>query len=197
MSKKLQQVTGTLLYYARAVDPTLIMPINILASEQSNATEVTADKVTKLLNYCNTHPKTKIRYHASYMILHIHSDASYLSENEAKSRAGGFFYMGNTSKNYKKLTNGAILIISQVLKHVMSSEAEAEIGAVFLNAKEGAVVRTTLEELGHKQSPIPMERDNTTATGYSNGTIKQKRTKAMDMRFYCIKDRVKQGQFEI
>jgi hypothetical protein len=53
---KLQQLTGTLLYYARAVDPTLIMPINVLASEQSNATSVTADKVIKLLNYFNTHP---------------------------------------------------------------------------------------------------------------------------------------------
>jgi hypothetical protein len=39
--------------------------------------------------------------HASEMILHIHSDASYLSENEAKSRAGGFFYMGNATKNDK------------------------------------------------------------------------------------------------
>jgi hypothetical protein len=47
---KLQQLTGTLLYYSRAVDPTLIMPINVLASEQSKATEVTADKVIKLLN---------------------------------------------------------------------------------------------------------------------------------------------------
>jgi hypothetical protein len=131
------------------------------------------------------------------MILHIHIDASYLSESEAKSRAGGFFYMGNTSKNDNKLTNGAILIISKVLKHVMSSAAEAEIGAVFINTKEGAVLRTTLEELGHKQPPTPMDTDNTTATGYSNGTIKQKRTKAMDIRFYWIKDRVKQGQFEI
>jgi hypothetical protein len=122
---KLQQLTGTLLYYARAVDPTLIMPIKVWASEQSNATEVTADKVIKLLNYCNTHPETKIRYHASDMILHIHSDASYLSENEANSRAGGFFYMGNNNKTDKKLTNGAILIISKVLKHVMSSAAEA------------------------------------------------------------------------
>jgi hypothetical protein len=137
---KLQQLMGTLLYYARAVDPTLIMPINVLASEQSNATQVTADKVIKLLNYCNTHPETKIRYHASDMTLHIQSDASYLSENEAKSRAGGF-------------TNGAILIISKVLKHVMSLAAEAEIGAVFINAKEGAVLRTTLEEVGHKQPP--------------------------------------------
>jgi hypothetical protein len=131
------------------------------------------------------------------MILHIHSDASYLSENEAKSRAGGFFYMGSNDKNDKKLTNGAILIISKVLKHIMSSAAEAEIGAVFINAKEGVVLRTTLEELGHKQPPTPMETDNTTATGYSNGSIKQKRTKAMDMRFYWIKDRVKQGQFKI
>jgi hypothetical protein len=162
---KLQQLTGTLLYYARAVDPTLIMPINVLAYEQSNATEITADKVIKLLNYCNTHPETKIRYHASYMIWHIHSDASYLSENEAKSRAGGFFYMGSNIKNDKKLTNGAILIISKVLKHVMALAAEAEIGAVFKNAKEGAVLRTTLEELGHKQPPTPMETDNTTATG--------------------------------
>jgi hypothetical protein len=82
------------------------------------------------------------------------------------------------------------LIISKVLKHGMSSAAEAEIGAVFINAKEGAVLRTTLEETGHKQPATPMETDNTTATGYSNGTITQKRTKAMDMRFYWVKDRV-------
>jgi hypothetical protein len=150
---KLQQLTGTLLYYARAVDPTLIMPINVLESEQSKATADTADKVIKFLNYCNTHPETKIRYRASDMILYILSDASYLSENEAKSRAGGLFYMGNSADKAKKLTNAAILIISTVLKHVMSSAAEAAIGAVFINAKEGAVLRTALEELGHLQPP--------------------------------------------
>jgi hypothetical protein len=194
---KLQQLMGTLLYYARAVDPILIMPINVLASEQSRATADTADKVIKLLNYCNTHPETKIRYHASDMILFIHSDASYLSEIEAKSRAGRFFYMGNSSNTAKKLTNGEILIISTVLKHVMSSAAEADIGAVFINAKEGVVLRTTLQELGNPQPPTPLETDNTTATVYSNGTIKQKCTKAMDMHFYWIKYRVKQGKFNV
>jgi hypothetical protein len=98
------------------------------------------------------------------MILHIHSDASYLSENEAKIRAGGVFYMGSDKNTDKKLTNGAIFIISKVLKHVMSAAAEAEIGAVFINSKEGAVLRTTLEELGYKQPPTPMETDNSTAT---------------------------------
>jgi hypothetical protein len=57
--------------------------------------------------------------------------------------------MGSSTSTNKKLTNGAILIISKVLKHVMYLAAEAEIGAVFINAKEGAVLRTTLEELGH------------------------------------------------
>jgi hypothetical protein len=55
----LQQLMGTLLYYDRAVDKTLIMPINVLASEQSKATADTADKVIKLLNYYNTHPEKK------------------------------------------------------------------------------------------------------------------------------------------
>jgi hypothetical protein len=105
--------------------------------------------------------------------------------------------MGNSADTANKLTNGAILTISKVLKHVMSSAAEAEIGAVFINAKEGAVLCTTLEELGHPQPPTPLETDNTTATGYSNGTIKQKLTKAMDMHFYWIKDRVKKGQFKV
>jgi hypothetical protein len=122
---KLQQLTDTLLYYARAVDPTLIMPINVLASEQTKATSDTADKFIKLINYCTTHPETKIRYHASDMILYIHSDASYLSEREAKSRAGEFLYIGKRTDTANKLTNGAILIISTVLKHVMSSAAEA------------------------------------------------------------------------
>jgi hypothetical protein len=69
---------------------------------------------------------------------------------------------------------------------MLYSAAEAEIGAVFIDSKEGAVLRTTLEELGHPHPPTPMDIDNTTATGYSHGTIKQKFTKAMDMRFYWI-----------
>jgi hypothetical protein len=167
---KLQQLTGMLLYYARSVDPTLIMPINVLASEQSKATSVTAEKVIKLLNYCNTHPETKIRYHASDMILHIHSDASYLSENQAKIRAGGFFYMGSSNNTDKKLTNGAILIISKVLKNVMSSAAEAKIGAVFYKCQRrsspsyniGGIRASTAPPHQWKQT-IPLPQDTSMA----------------------------------
>jgi hypothetical protein len=47
--------------------------------------------------------------------------------------------MGSNIDSKIKLTNGSILIISTILKHVMSSEAEAEIVLVFLNAKEATI----------------------------------------------------------
>jgi hypothetical protein len=56
-------------------------------------------------------------------------------KEKPRAEQGGFFYMGNSANTAKKLTNGAILIISTVLKHVMSSAAEAEIGAVSINTK--------------------------------------------------------------
>jgi hypothetical protein len=81
---RIQQLADTLLYYAREVEPTLILSVNVLASEQNQTTTATADKLIKLLNYCATHSEAKLRCHAPDMILNIHSDASYLSEREAK-----------------------------------------------------------------------------------------------------------------
>jgi hypothetical protein len=74
----IQKLGGTLLYYSRAVDTPLVMPVNMLASEQTKSTVETADKIIKLLNYCKMHPEAKLHYSASDMILDIHSDASYL-----------------------------------------------------------------------------------------------------------------------
>jgi hypothetical protein len=66
----------------------------------------------------------------------IHSDASYLSEPKAKSRIGGYFYLGNNPNSPNKpLSNGPLLCHTNVLKHVVSSVAEAKFGALFVNAK--------------------------------------------------------------
>jgi hypothetical protein len=81
----IQKVTGSILYYARAVDPTVLMPLN------DEATEKTQVATNQLLDYLATHPYATIRYHASDMILHIHSDASYLSISNTRSRLGGLF----------------------------------------------------------------------------------------------------------
>jgi hypothetical protein len=90
----IKKVTGSVFYYARAADPTVSMPLKGIATEQTKATEKTQAAANQMLDYLATHPDAKIRYHASGMILHIHSDASYLSVSNARSRLGGLFFSG-------------------------------------------------------------------------------------------------------
>ena len=134
------------------------------------------------------------------MILHIHSDASYLSEPKARSRAGGFFYLSDnidvqSPDAPQPKPNGAVHILSAILNNVMASATEAEVGALFHNAQDACMLRNALEFLGHPQPATPIQTDNSCAEGIANDTVKQKRSKAIDMRFYWIRDRVKQGQF--
>ncbi len=59
-------------------------------------------------------------------------------------------------------------MIATIIKAVMSSAAEAELGALFINAKEAVHIRQILEEMGHPQSQTPIQTDNTTAEGVIN-----------------------------
>jgi len=184
-----------LLYYARAVDPTILLALSSIATEQAKPTENTSEKVKQLLDYCATQEDAIITYKASKMILCIHSDAGYANEKNARSRAGGHFFL-STDDQFPP-NNGAILTTASIIKAVMSSAAEAELGALFLNAKEGVYLRQILTEMGHPQPRTPLQTDNTTAEGVINNKIQPKRTKAMDMRFHWLRDREAQGQFRI
>ena len=77
----------------------------------------------------------------------------------------------------------------------MSSATEAELGALFIVAKEAVYTRTILKEMGHKQPATPIQTDNSAAEGVINSKITPKRTKAMDMRFYWLRDRQTLEQF--
>jgi hypothetical protein len=200
--KHIQQIVGVLLYYARMVDNTMLVVLNTIAAAQSKATTATMDAVVHLLNYCATHPEATIRFHRSNMILHVTSDASYLSASESRSRVGGYFFMSNdigpdppTPDDPAPPFNGPVLINSLILQAVMSSAAEAELGAIFYNAKDACALRNTLHDMGHPQPATPIQVDNACAVGLANDTVKQKRSKAIDMRFYWVKDRVKAKQF--
>ena len=141
--RHIQDVVGTLLYYARAVDPTLLATLSQIASRQSTVTEEVATTIKQLLDYVATHPNAGIRYVASGMILNLYSDTSYLSEYKDKSRAGGHFWLGN--KGDKDFNNGAIVTLSSVIKHVMSSASKSELAALFYNCKAAVPLRVTLE----------------------------------------------------
>jgi hypothetical protein len=124
----IQKVAGSILYFARAVDPTVLMPINDIATEQTKATENTQAATNQLLDYLATHSNATIRYHASDIILHIHSDASYLSVSNARRRLRGLLFLGNKTPEQDTL-NGYILIVAVIIKNVVASSAESEVVA--------------------------------------------------------------------
>ena len=147
----IQQVTGTFLYYARAVDNTMLVALSAIASQQASPTQDTMNKTLRFLDYVATHPDAILTFNASNMVLNVHSDASYLTEPKARSRAGGHFFMSDNSECPPN--NGAFHNIAQIIKSVMSSAAEAEIGALFLNSRQAIPARTLLEEMGHIHRP--------------------------------------------
>jgi hypothetical protein len=125
---RIQENVGTFLFYGRAIDSTMLVALGTIASKQSKGTYSTAQAVTQLLNYAAAHPDATVRYHASDMCLHIHSDASYLSEAHARSRAGGTFFLShkpaapsNPANNPPPPYNGPIHIISAIMANVVAS----------------------------------------------------------------------------
>ena len=188
----IQRAVGKLLYYARAVDPTMLHAINDISLCATKGTEATLDATMFLLNYAHSHPNAEIIYRTSDMILRVDSDAAYLVAPEARSRAGGYHYLSDKAGT---IFNGPITVIAKVIKNVMASAAEAELGALFMNAQEAVGLRNCLEAMGYPQPATPLKTDNSCANGIINNTMKQKRSKAIDVRFYWLRDRVKQGQF--
>eukprot|EP00804_Cyclotella_cryptica_P019676 CCRYP_016442-RA/>CCRYP_016442-RA protein AED:0.39 eAED:0.39 QI:0/0/0/1/1/0.5/2/0/309 len=187
--KFIQQVVGSFLYYCRATDTTIPAALSELSQQQTNATENTLKRCEQFLDYMATHPDATIRYYASDMILNVHSDASYLSVPNAHSQAAGIFFLGSLPHPNKPiLLNGIIHVLCTILRFVAASAAEAELGALFLNAKEAKIMQLTLEELGHPQPPTPIHVDNSTTVGIVNNTIKRQKSRSMEVRYFWLLD---------
>jgi hypothetical protein len=110
------------------------MPLIDIATEQTKATEKTQAAANQMLDYLATHPDATIRYHASDMVLHIHSDASYLSVSNARSRLGGLFFLGNKPPEQETL-NGSILNVAAVIKNVVASAKNQKLERAFTTPK--------------------------------------------------------------
>ena len=76
-AKRIQEIVGSLLFYARGVDPTILPTVNLLASLQAIPTKQVAAIADRLLQYCAHYPKNELVYHACDMTLFIQVDASY------------------------------------------------------------------------------------------------------------------------
>jgi hypothetical protein len=155
--KFIQEVCGVFLFLARAVKGGLLPALSSLVSQQANPTEKTMGLCKQFLDFTATQEDAVLTYQASDMVLSIHSDVSYLSEPKSRSRAGGHMFMAGKDKI--PISNGAVLNVLQIIRAVMSPAAEAELGALFINAKTAISMRQTLIKLGHPQPHTPIEPD--------------------------------------
>jgi hypothetical protein len=91
----MQEIVGSLLYYARAVNNKLLVlvALSTIAAHQAKATIDTEQAMDLLLNYVVTYPNDGITYCASDMILCAHVDAGFLNKTNSCSRAGAHTYL--------------------------------------------------------------------------------------------------------
>jgi hypothetical protein len=112
------------------------------------------DKIIQLLDYCASQEEAIITYHASKMIPAVHHDAGFCNKKKSCSQAGGHFILSNNT-NFPP-NNGAIMTMATIIIAVMSSAAEAELGALYLNARKSVYLRQILTEMGHPQPCTPI-----------------------------------------
>lgn len=196
-TKTIQQIVGSMLYYARAVDSTMLVAIGRIASQQSKATETTWNAAQRLLQYAAAYPNAQLVYHASDMVLHVQSDASFNTEPKARSRAGGLHYLGNSSTDSATVVNGATHAMSMIIPVVVTSAPEAEYAALFCNGQQVEIERTILADLGYPQPPTGIKTDNEVAENIANDSCNERKSKTWDVRFHWIRDRVAQLHFHV
>jgi hypothetical protein len=190
---RIQEIIGSLLYYARAVDNKLLVALSAIAACQAFATVATEQAVHLLLDYVATYPADGIVYRSSDMILCAHADAGFLHETNSCSRVGAHIFLSENDPFPR--FNGAVLSIAQIIKFVMALAAKSELAALFITAREMIPHRQTLIAMGWPQPKTPIQTDNSTAVGVTNKTIVPRRAKMMDMRLWWLRCHGSQGQF--
>jgi len=116
------------------------MALSSIAVEQTKATEKTMKRCIHLLDYLASNAHAKVRFHVLDMIMNIHSDTLYLSESKEQSRACRHFFMGWIPKDGKPIRlNGAFYTNTLMMRFVVASAAEAEMGALFHNCRTGMI----------------------------------------------------------
>jgi hypothetical protein len=131
--RELQVIIGTLLYYARTVDPSILTAVHELGSIQAKPSLHDRQKAERLLRYLSGNQNGATRFYASNMQLQVQSDASYLCRPKARSVLGGFHYLG-----FPDRINGPIICTSKIISCVVASVAEAELGGCVPERAEGS-----------------------------------------------------------
>ena len=143
-TKIIQNILETIIYYARSVPPTMLRAINEILRVQSRPTRDTAEKSKIILDYVAMYPNAIFIYKDSDMVLHVDSDAAYVTMPEARNCYAGHFYLSNWPSpspiKHNPGRNVPMHTECKTIRNVVSSAAESETCGTFKNGKTAIVM---------------------------------------------------------
>jgi hypothetical protein len=169
--KHVQEIVGVLLFYARAVDNKLQL-----------------NQPTKLWpHFLTMWPPIQMTgfFTMPAILLVAHANEGFCNETKGHSQVGVHIFLAEDDP-YPRW-NGAILTVAQIIKFVMVSAAEAELGVLFVAAQKILPLCQTLITMGWSQPPMPIQTDNTMAVGVVNKTLVSNKLKSMDFCFHWLR----------
>ena len=121
------------------MDNKLLVGLSAIGAQQASATQRTSATIDQILDYCATYPADGILYRSSDMVLCLHSDAGFHNDSNGRSRAGAHIFLSENDAMPR--WNGPVLTLAKIIKFVVSSASEAELGAMFITAQEMVAMR--------------------------------------------------------
>ena len=161
------------------MDFTMPPALNTIVDQQSNPNHNTEAAITQFLDYEATNLSAIVHYKSSDMIIHIDSDASYLSEILPHRRTGGEYYLNlipsdpEKAPNLPPPANVPIHTECRILKHVVISASKEEVEGLFHNGQTVLPISITLLEIGFPQPPTSIKTDNSTAQVIVTSTVRK------------------------
>ena len=110
----------------------MLHALSSIARAVAKGTKATEDAAQHLMDYACSSPAAEIKLRASEMILQGGSGAACLAEPDARSRAGGFHFLGSKER---AMLNGPTHALAKAAKAAMAPAMEAEMKALFMNAQ--------------------------------------------------------------
>lgn len=176
------------MYYAREINPIILPDISTISQSQASPTTQSLHNLHILLDYLHTNPNTSLKFYPTTLQLQLHSDESYLSENNAKSLSSGCFFLKPLTPYLPK--SSPFHVDSTILRSVVTSATESELYSIYHKRKIAYYFLNILLHLHHNQHPITITTDRKTSHGFINKSIKPKKSKSLHMNFQWLQQEV-------
>ena len=189
-SENFHSVTAKLLFLSKRTRPEICVAVSFLTSRVQESTEQDMGKLKRVLRYLlgTKHLGITLEADAQVIRLRCFVDASYGVHKDCKSHTGTVISLGS----------GPVLVKSVKQKINTKSSTEAEL--VGLSDSMSVIIwcRNFLEEQGYKMPPAQVFQDNmSTIAMVRSGKPTSDRTRHINIRFFFIHDREKNGEIKI